>query len=212
MKTIFTFILLFNLNKYPPGTIKIKTLLVDKTEILNIHWMEYLYYKRQELDANRFKKLLPDSSNIWYTNPEHRFKPVALITYEQALDYCTWRSKAVSEKLGKKITYRLPTIAEWKEIAEEVMKNDLKRIEKALEETKKRIRKDSTQYLLNEIAKPKSRIYNMFDNVSEMTLEKGIAMGSNNYELTDAKANLTRLIKYNSPNAYLGFRCVAEME
>ena len=212
MKTILTFILLFSLSDNPPGTIKIKNHLVDKTEIQNIHWLEYIYYKGQELDSIEMQKLLPDSSNLWYSIPDNRFKPIVLITYEQALDYCVWRSKAVSERTGKKVTYRLPTTNEWKEIAEEIINTDLKQIEKELEEAKKLIKKDSTQYNLVNSEKPKSRVYNMFDNVTEMTLEKGTAMGSSNYELTNPKANLTRLIKYSSPNTYLGFRCVAEIE
>ena len=148
MKTILTFILLFSLSDNPPGTIKIKNHFVDKTEIQNIHWLEYIYYKRQELDSIEIQKLLPDSSNLWYSIPDNRFKPIVLITYEQALDYCVWRSKAVSERTGKKVTYRLPTTNEWKEIAEEIINTDLKQIEKELEEAKKLIKKDSTQYNL----------------------------------------------------------------
>ncbi len=212
MTTMLTFILLLSLNDNPPGTIKIKTYFVDKTEIQNIHWLEYIYHKGQELDSIEILKLLPDSSNFWYAIPENRFKPIVLITYEQALDYCAWRSKVVSERIGKKITYRLPTTTEWNDIAEELIKTNLKQIEKEIQETTKVVKKDSTQYILTDNEKPKSRIYNLFDNVTEMTLEKGIAMGSNNYELTDPKTNLTRLIKYDSPNTYLGFRCVAEME
>lgn len=212
MTTILTFILLFSLNENPPGTIKIKNHFVDKTEIQNIHWLEYIYHKGQEMDSVQLQKILPDSSNFWYSIPDNRYKPIVLITYEQALDYCVWRSKVVSERIGRKVTYRLPTTTEWKDIAEEIFKTDLKQIEKELEETRKIIKKDSTQYTLIEREKPKSRIYNMFDNVTEMTFEKGIAMGSNNYELADPKVNLTRLIKYDSPNTYLGFRCVAEME
>lgn len=212
MTTILTFILLFSLDNNPPGTIKVKNYYVDRTEISNIGWLEYLHHKAQVLDSIEMQGLYPDSSNFWYRIPANRYKPIVLITYEQALDYCAWRSKAVSERLGKKITYRLPTTTEWKEIAEEVIKTDLKQVEKELKETKKLIKKDSTQYILIDREKPKSRVYNLFDNVTEMTLEKGIAMGSNNYELTDPKTNLTRLIKYNSPNTYLGFRCVAEME
>jgi len=212
MTTILTFILLFNLNSNPPGTIKIKNYFVDRTEIQNIHWLEYIYYKGQELDSIEIQNLLPDSSNFWYSIPDNRFKPIVLITYEQAIDYCTWRSKVVSERIGKKVTYRLPTTTEWKDIAEEIIRTDLKQIEKDLEETKKLIKKDSSPYILTGREKPKSRIYNMFDNVTEMTLEKGIAMGSNNYELTDPKTNLIRLVKFNSANTYLGFRCMAEME
>jgi formylglycine-generating enzyme required for sulfatase activity len=210
--TILTCILLFSLNGNPPGTIRIKNHFVDKTEIQNIHWLEYIYHKGQELDSIEIHKLLPDSSNSWYAIPDNRFKPIVLITYEQALDYCAWRSEVVSKRIGIKVTYRLPTITEWKDIAEELIKTDLKQVEKELEATKKIIKKYSGQYILTDREKPKSKIYNMFDNVSEMTLEKGIAIGSNNHELTDLNTNLTRLIKYDSPNKYLGFRCVAEIE
>jgi formylglycine-generating enzyme required for sulfatase activity len=212
MTTILTFILLFSLDNNPPGTIKIKNYFVDKTEIQNIHWLEYIYHKGQEMDSVQLHKLLPDSSNFWYSIPDNRYKPIVLITYEQALDFCTWRSKVVSERIGKKVAYRLPTTTEWKDIAEEIIKTDIKQIMKELEETRRIIKKDSTHYTLVDREKPKSRIYNMFDNVTEMTFEKGIAMGSNNYELAVPKTNLTNLIKYNSPNTYLGFRCVAEME
>lgn len=43
-----------------------------------------------------------------------------MISYEQATAYCEWRSKVVSKKLDKEIIYRLPTQAEWKEIATQV--------------------------------------------------------------------------------------------
>jgi formylglycine-generating enzyme required for sulfatase activity len=215
MTTILSFILLFisnELNVNPPGTIRIKNMLVDKTEIQNIHWLEYIHFKSQGLDSAERRKLLPDSSNFWYSSALYRNKPIVLISYEQALDYCTWRSKVVSEKMGKKVTYRLPTPAEWKDIAGEIIKTDLKQAEKELELSRKLAKKDSTEYILTARKDPKSRVYNMFDNVTEMTLEKGIAMGSNNHDLTDLKTNLVRTIEYNSPDSYLGFRCVAEME
>ena len=212
MTTILILILLFSSDDNPPGTIKVKGHFIDRTEIQNIHWLEYAHLRGRERDSSEPKNLLPDSSNSWFPLSDNRFKPIVLITYEQAMDYCAWRSRAVSAKIGRKVTYRLPTPTEWKEIAEEIMKSDLKQIEKELEAAKKMIKKDSTQYNLTGIEKPKSRVHNMFDNVSEMTLENGIAMGSNNYDLAELNTNLTRLVKYNSPNAYLGFRCVAEIE
>jgi formylglycine-generating enzyme required for sulfatase activity len=196
----------------PPGTIRIKDHFVDRTEVLNIHWMEYLHFKARELDSAGIQKLLPDRANLWYTLPENRFKPIVSITHDQALEYCAWRSKMMTEKLGRKVTYRLPTIGEWKDIAEEIVKTDLKQIEKELAETKKRMKKNAGQYAFTATKEPKSKVYHMFDNVSEMTLEKGTAMGSNNYDLTDPKTNLTRVIQYNAPATYLGFRCVAEIQ
>jgi formylglycine-generating enzyme required for sulfatase activity len=212
MTIILPFILLFSLNNNPPGTIKVKNYYVDRTEIQNVHWLEYIYHRGKEMDSGEMQKILPDSANVWYSLEENRYQPIVLITYDQAVEYCVWRSKVVSEKLGKKITYRLPTVAEWRDIAEKIIKTDLKQVEKELQKAEELIKKDSGQYVLMGKEKPGSRIYNMFDNVTEMTLKKGIAIGANNQQLTDPKTNLTRLVKYNSPNSYLGFRCIAEME
>jgi len=75
------------------------------------------------------------------------------------------------------------------------------------------ISSDSSGYvILFDCTDPKNEIYHLFDNVSEMTAEKGIAMGSNNFELVPVKQNLTRKIKYSAPNSYLGFRCIAVIE
>lgn len=209
---ILTFILLFSLSDNPPGTIKVKNYYVDKTEILNIHWLEYLHHKGQELDSTEMLKLLPDSANGWYAMPADRFKPIVMITYEQAVDYCEWRSSVVSDRIGKKVIYRLPTMAEWQDIASEILETDLKQQERDLKETKERIEKNSGKYLLIDREKTKSSVYDLFDNVTEMTQDKGVAMGANNYELTDLKTNITKWVKYDSPNAYLGFRCIAEIE
>lgn len=59
---------------------------------------------------------------------------------------------------------------------------------------------------------PKPRVYDLFGNVSEMTLEEGVALGSNNLELANYKADLYSVVAYDSANSYLGFRCVAEMK
>jgi formylglycine-generating enzyme required for sulfatase activity len=211
MTTILSFILFFGFNNnIPPGTIKIKNYYVDKTEISNIHWMEFLYYQQSELDSIEYKKLLPDSSNFWYTYLTNRDKPIVLISYDQAMAYCRWRSKAVSEFYNVKVIYRLPTPDEWKEIAEETLKSDLKEIRKEIDETKKAMRKEPGQYFVREVAKPEARLYHLFNNVTEMTAEKGIAMGGSNFDQTDLETNLTRLMLYKGPNIYLGFRCVAE--
>ena len=55
-------------------------------------------------------------------------------------------------------------------------------------------------------------MYDLFGNVSEMTVEEGVALGSNNLELTNHEADLYSVVAYDSANSYLGFRCVAEMK
>ncbi|MEJ8804194.1 hypothetical protein [Pontibacter sp. H249] len=77
---------------------------------------------------------------------------------------------------------------------------------------RERIKKHKEQYYLEESKKDKKRLYNLFDNVSEMTQAKSIAMGANNYQLTELENNLTQIIKYDAPNIYIGFRCIAEFE
>ena len=135
-----------------------------------------------------------------------------MITYEQAVECCTWRSQLVSDKFGQKIVYRLPSPTEWKEIAEDIIVHDLKRNEKDLKQIIKRFEKHPSDYFLIDQIENNSIAYDLFDNVTEMTSEKGVAMGSNNFELTEIRVNLSRIIKYEIPNPYLGFRCVAEFK
>jgi hypothetical protein len=72
--------------------------------------MEYISYRSNTLDSSEIQGLLPDAANFWYDSPEFLYKPIVLISYEQAIDFCKWRSEIVSQKLKRKITYRLPTI------------------------------------------------------------------------------------------------------
>ena len=54
------------------------------------------------------------------------------------------------------------------------------------------------------------KLYNMFGNVAEMTSEKGIAKGGSFYHTLEECA-ADRVQIYDSPLAWLGFRCVAEV-
>lgn len=203
MTSILTCAFLLLFQDTPPGTIRVQSHFVDQTEIQNIDWMEYLYYQKQRSGTLELDKFLPDSANTWYDLPENRYQPIVLITYEQAIDYCAWRSMVVSQKTGKKITYRLPTPDEWNTIAEELLRSGSKRA--GTTATNNRMQPDSGQPILTSTENPKSRIQNLFDHVHEMTLEKGVAMGGD-------KDALSRTSRYDSADPYLGFRCVAEVE
>lgn len=194
----------------PPGTIKVGGFYVDKTEILNIHWLEYQYYLKQELDESEYWKISPDSSNTWYDALDRRYEPIVLINHRQANDYCEWRSRVVSEKQGFNITYRLPTPEEWNLIAEAILNEKEDKILKSLSKLKKKLDKSKGEYFLQSRESPRNHLYDLFSNVTEMTAIKGIAKGGNNYELLDPK-NLKTIIKYTQANPYLGFRCIAEI-
>jgi len=212
MVTFLSIFFLLNIKCAPPGTIKIKNYYIDKTEIQNIHWQEYVWQKNKKKDTKEAPTNPSDTLKLWYQRVENPYKPVCYLTYEQALDYCKWRSEFVSASLNKKVTYRLPSREEWREIAAEVVRINSKQTKRDLIKTKNKIKWNTGKYVLIETERPRNRVYHMFDNVTEMTSEKGIAMGANNYELTTIETNLNRTIKYGKPNSYLGFRCIAEIE
>jgi len=212
MNFLLSFILLLGSQSPIPHSTRVGDLYVDNFEVSNIHWQEYVFHRSKETNAPSRDQLTPDSSNFWFPMPEHRYKPIVLVTYDQVLDYCKWRSKVVSEKLGKKVTFRLPTKAEWQRIAQYAIENDLKMIQRELKKAKALVNKDSGQYSVTDITSTKERLGNLFDNVSEMTQERGVAMGSNNHKLMDPKEAVEQSIAYDRPHPYLGFRCVAEVE
>lgn len=113
----------------PPNTIWLSSdLYIDKTEIANIHWLEYLHYLEKDSGKVYSKNALPDTS-VWLAYgdsvrwkqylryPGYRYFPVVGITHAQAINYCRWRSEVVSLKRlsesNVSFVYRLPTEAEW---------------------------------------------------------------------------------------------------
>ena len=199
----------------PPGTMLVKGYYVDKTEILNIHYLEFLHYMKPRMEnPDNYYMLFPDSVNFWYDVPSKRHQPVVHISWEQAMLYCEWRTAIVRERLNLKVTYRLMTPEEWAEIGEEILKTAPEHIEKERKKTQKVMaRKGDSYFYLKEITNPMNKMYHYFDNVSEMTLTKGVAMGDNNIDMSEeVETNLTRLINYTQPNPFLGFRCIAEFE
>lgn len=108
--------------------------LIDKGEIANIHWLEYLHFLLDNSLQTQYLANLPDSM-IWnklynsyeldyhyLRNPAYRYYPVVGITYQQAQQYCIWRGNVVNEIVNEKyknsdyeiiVYYRLPTKEEW---------------------------------------------------------------------------------------------------
>ncbi len=128
----------------PPNTAKLyDNFYIDKTEISNIQWLEFLTDIKH--DSVYYRSMLPDSSltaswliitnnplywigqgtaNKYMRSPETRHFPVVGITYKQVTEFCKWRSKVATEQAakenyqvppGKVITFRfrLPTEEEW---------------------------------------------------------------------------------------------------
>lgn len=127
-------------------TVTIASFYMDEAEVANIHWLEYLYFIKKDSSEEFYRSSLPDTT-VWarqlsfndpYVDhylryPGFRFFPVVGVSWEQANDYCTWRTAKVNQNLAKEAgvevpegtgriplesgvvlpNYRLPTEAEW---------------------------------------------------------------------------------------------------
>lgn len=133
----------------PPGCVRINdSLFVDRTEIRNLDYREYIYWtsKFKGADSEEYQACLPDSTvwrdnyklpynDMYFRHPAYSEYPVVGVSYQQALDYCQWRTERVNEMIylrDNKLSfetmgqnkdfpivyvYRLPTEEEWELIA-----------------------------------------------------------------------------------------------
>ncbi|AFM02547.1 hypothetical protein Fleli_0036 [Bernardetia litoralis DSM 6794] len=171
---------------------------IEYTKVTNTQWMEYLSFLLKDSVTEQYLNALPDTM-IWnkfyqngtvdyhfLRNPAYKDFPVVGITYEQAQNYCIWRgdmdTKSVNEKQRKKYKdYEL--ILSYKLPTQEEWEYAV------------------PKYDLNKESKSK---------VAEMTSEKGIAKGGSfAHTLEECAADKVQV--YDSPQAWLGFRCVAEV-
>lgn len=104
----------------PPGTVRLQdNLFIDKHEVANIHWKEFLYYIQRDSGNTYYRKMLPDTlvwaqrnlpqaqiSSIdltknYFSAADYHSFPVVGISYAQAQVYARWRSYVVSELLNQ---------------------------------------------------------------------------------------------------------------
>lgn len=129
----------------PPNGLWLRdNLFIDRTEVAVVHWQEYIHYLQRDSSANFVNTQLPDttvfnrvchiapidpedclSMMYFYSEPVFRFAPIVGVSYEQAQNYCAWRSAAATETYRQKnpnskvrFLYRLPTEQEWEEAAQ----------------------------------------------------------------------------------------------
>ncbi|MCL4639440.1 MULTISPECIES: SUMF1/EgtB/PvdO family nonheme iron enzyme [Olivibacter] len=87
---------------------------MDETEVANVDWLEYLYWLNQNFPNDRqlYYNALPDTL-VWRNplsynepyvdnylrHPAYQDYPVVGVTWEQANDYCVWRTDRVNEEI-----------------------------------------------------------------------------------------------------------------
>ena len=88
---------------------------IDRTEVANIHYREYLYWINNVFDGDEYREVregaLPDTL-VWrselaynepmveyyFRHPSYNYYPVVGVSWRQAHDFCLWRTDRVNEK------------------------------------------------------------------------------------------------------------------
>ena len=156
--------------------------------------------------------------------------PVVGVSYDQVIAFCQWRVRKLQKELDemdpkmranfpKKFTFRLPTNKEWARIR--FMRQDKRtnrQLDKLVANNLKffKMKKNSVVQnanLVTHIYNSKNEVtglYNLFDNVAEMTSERGLAMGGSWEDANEASV-WTKEISYEGAQPWLGFRCIFEV-
>lgn len=97
-----------------PRRVTVSSFYMDETEVSNIDYREYLYWVRRVYTTypEVWEQALPDT-NVWrdelsynepyvenyFRHPSYDDYPVVGVNWEQASDYCKWRSDRVNEMI-----------------------------------------------------------------------------------------------------------------
>ncbi|MCB9365496.1 MAG: SUMF1/EgtB/PvdO family nonheme iron enzyme [Flavobacteriales bacterium] len=246
----------FNKIVSPPGTVRINNnIYMDETEVTNFNWQEYVMWVEKKFGktSKEYKNALPDTT-VWnnkesfsepymkyyYNHPAYKDYPVVGISYEQAVNFCKWRTDRVKELFkinalsDKKsvyptnFEYRLPTKEEWEKTAnigysEKTQQLLNSKYKGQLLANLKRNMDDNvviagTPSSNADITAPVKSYwsnavgcYNLIGNVAEMTNIKGIAKGGS-WISDPNQIDIEKEITYTKPAAWLGFRCVVEIK
>ena len=126
----------------PPNCIPLEAnIFMDRAEISNLHWLEYLAYLEKN-QPEQYEANLPDTTcwanELAYNDsyvanylryPGFHHFPVVGVSYQQVLDYCKWRSKVVTKNFTQhkknkykdydiEFIFKLPSIEQWEKAAQ----------------------------------------------------------------------------------------------
>ncbi len=97
-----------------PRRVTVNSFYIDKSEVANIHYREYMYWLNTVFDGDEYQNVrdaaLPDTL-VWrseladnepmveyyFRHPSYNYYPVVGVTWKQANDFCIWRTDRVNE-------------------------------------------------------------------------------------------------------------------
>lgn len=97
-----------------PKRITVNSFFIDKTEVANVHYREYLYWLENTFSDEQYQKVLDDAKPdtlVWrselaynepyveyyFRHPSYNYYPVVGVNWKQATDYCIWRTDRVNQ-------------------------------------------------------------------------------------------------------------------
>jgi len=194
-------------------------------------------YMNAKPEGNIFSKEGFDYSphnGLYFSHPAYQDYPIVGITHEQAAAFCSWRTDAVKKMMKRTghdyssdFFYRLPTQTEWELVAnggynakqQRLLEKNYKKKnyrgtlrtcnmlydEKEIEGVDAFVAPTKT-YLPNKFG-----VYNIYGNVAEMVADIGVAMGGSFRDQYEEVVPSNKVITYEGPQSWLGFRCVCEI-
>src|SRR5882672_169829 len=110
-----------------PRRITINSFFIDKTEVANVHYREYIHWIENVFSDPQYQAVVdgakPDTL-VWRTqlaynepyveyyfrHPSYNYYPVVGVTWKQAHDFCIWRTDRVNELQLIKSGYQNPNV------------------------------------------------------------------------------------------------------
>jgi formylglycine-generating enzyme required for sulfatase activity len=233
----------FNAKRMEKSYLRVKNnVFMQEAEVTNYEYGQYLSYLKENKMDNALKVALYDSTqwekkfkysihdpltDLYAWHPAYQNYPIVNISYEGATAYCNWLTQQYNQQKKrsyKKVVFRLPTKAEWLEMATAGKPTELNPFPGGT------IKNQSGCYLANIKPTPTSffedggfhsvnvssynpnnlGFYNSFGNVSEMINVKGAAMGGSWYNLYE-ECTFDKTQNYTGADPGVGFRVVMEI-
>jgi hypothetical protein len=188
-------------------------------------------YKMALYDSTQWKKFaekdMDPMTDMYHWHPAYENYPVVCISYEGAKAYCEWLTKQYNlqrKRTYTQVVFRLPTESEWRTAAgsgdpkaitpfpNNNIKNNSDCYLANIQPVKGRFYDDGGfhQVKVSSYQPNKLGLYNTFGNVSEMTRDRGTALGGSWFDLFE-DCTFDKKQSYSTPMPTIGFRVVMEI-